>query len=253
MTMNRVLISLLFVIYSLSLMAQSITLPDEDIKYKIMYKWGLVNTQAGHATLSLRNKDGRYQASLVAHSEPWADRIYRVRDTLLCTMTPQIEPLKYEKIAHEDGKFTHDIVTYSRQNDIVTANCVRHKQKAEDEPIKIENRSLTASGTTVDMLSVFYYLRTLDFPSMKKGATSTINIFSGKKKEKLTIKYNGYSSVDIDNKLYYAYHVSFRFTSDNGKKSSDDIDTWISADSKRIPIKLEGRLPIGKVRCFYTK
>ena len=29
------------------------------------------------------------------------------------------------------------------------------------------------------------------------------------------------------------------------------MDAWISADARRIPIKLEGKLPVGKVHCLY--
>ncbi len=62
----------------------------------------------------------------------------------------------------------------------------------------------------------------------------------------------GTDKVDYDNRSYKAYHVSFIFTSDGKKKTSDDMDAWITADSKRIPVKLEGKLPVGRVRCFYT-
>ena len=30
------------------------------------------------------------------------------------------------------------------------------------------------------------------------------------------------------------------------------MDAWISTDAQRIPLKLEGTLPVGKVQCFYT-
>ncbi len=40
--------------------------------------------------------------------------------------------------------------------------------------------------------------------------------------------------------------------SDGGKKTSDDMDAWISADARRIPVRLEGKLPVGKVHCVYT-
>ncbi len=30
------------------------------------------------------------------------------------------------------------------------------------------------------------------------------------------------------------------------------MDAWISTSHDRIPVKLEGKLPVGKVRCFYT-
>lgn len=251
--MKKIFLGILTLLFSASAWTQSMTLADEDINYKIMYKWGLINSLAGRATLSLRNVDNGYSATLTARSEPWADRIYRVRDTLLSEMKHNFMPVKYEKIAHEDGKYTHDVINYSFSGNNVTGHCTRIRQKEQNGAVSTDMRTLSASGATVDMLSVFYYLRTLDFPAMKTGTKLSLNIFSGKKKELLIIKYNGYKSVEIDDHLYYTYHVSFRFTTDDGKKSSDDIETWISADNRRIPIKLEGHLPVGKIRCLFTK
>ena len=230
----------------------ALTLPDEDLSYKVMYKWGLINKQAGRATLSLRNDGTNYNASLVARTEPWADHFYSVRDTLLSTM--QVDGLiatHYEKIAHEDGNYSLDVVEYSRIGDIVTGYATRKRQK-KDKPPTIATTTITATGATFDMLSVFYYLRTLDFYSMQQGEELTVNIFSGKKSELLRIKYFGRTTIEIDDRDWATHRVSFYFTTDGKKKSSDDMDCWISADNRRIPIRLEGKLPIGKVRCFYT-
>ena len=43
-------------------------LPDEDLHYSILYKWGLINKQAATAVLSLRS-DGQH-LSLIHISEP---------------------------------------------------------------------------------------------------------------------------------------------------------------------------------------
>ena len=31
------------------------------------------------------------------------------------------------------------------------------------------------------------------------------------------------------------------------------MEAWISTAPDRIPLKLEGKLPVGKVQCFYMK
>ena len=59
---------------------------------------------------------------------------------------------------------------------------------------------LEAEGTTVDMLSAYYYMRSLPFPMWDSGHTECINIFSGKRKELLTIKYHGIEEAKSDNK-----------------------------------------------------
>ena len=99
------------------------------------------------------------------------------------------------------------------------------------------------------MMSSFYYMRNLPFEKWTKGHTLTINIFSGKQKEKLSFKYQGIDNVEAKGKTYPCYHITFIFTGDGGKKTSDNMDAWIRADESRVPIRLEGKLPVGKVQC----
>ena len=47
---------------------------DETLNYKVIYKWGLINKQAGHAKLTLKNVGEDYVVQLTAASEPWADK-----------------------------------------------------------------------------------------------------------------------------------------------------------------------------------
>lgn len=102
------------------------------------------------------------------------------------------------------------------------------------------------------MLSSFYYMRQLPFPTMKKGDSVKMNIFSGKKKEILTIHFQGMEDVKIGKSKYPAYHITFTFTTEGGAVSSDNMDAWISTDAERIPLLMEGKLPVGKVRAVYS-
>lgn len=230
---------------------------NESLNYRVMYKWGPVNKQAGRATLSLQNNGDRYDTRLVAASEPWADRFFKVRDTLVgVVMREDFRPLVYRKMSHEGGERKHDEVRYVYSDDrkSVTGHCTR---KAWDKSgnVKVnEKRSLTATGLAIDMLSSFYYMRNRPYTSWKPGHTESISLFSGKRKEILTIKYLGPESVDIDGKRYSAYHISFTFTdpAKPGKTTSDPMDAWISIDDRRLPLKLEGKLKVGKVQCFYV-
>ena len=239
-------------IMAFSLAATAVNLADETLNYKVLYKWGLVNKTAGRATVTLRGNATHYKAVLVGRSESWADNFYKLRDTLISTMTrDNLYPVRYDKIAHENGRFSHDIVKFTRSGNTFTGNCTRHRRGKNDASTTTQTTLLKAEGMTVDMLSVFYYIRTLDFLRMKNGDTKVINIFSGKKKEKLTITFHGNKVVDINGKNRTSHYITFKFTTD-GKKSSDPIKAWISADGKRIPLKLEGNLKVCKIQCIYT-
>lgn len=225
----------------------------ETLKYRVMYKWGLINKQAGTVTLSTHDfSDGYFKSTLIGRSATWADRFFTVRDTLMGTiMADKLEPVYYEKIAREGGDFKRDIITYDRTSASVTGDCQRWRLKKKSTETVHSTVSIVGTGVTLDMLSSFYYMRHIDYPSMKVGDSVTTNIFSGQKKEILKIVYKGKRSVEVAGETHDCYYISFSFTGDNGKKSSDDIFAWISTDSNRIPLMLLGNLSIGSIRCYY--
>lgn len=225
--------------------------PDESLTYKVMYKWGLINKQAGTVTINLRSHDDKYNSILVGKSASWADKIFKVRDTLYTEMYREdLRPLKYVKIAHEGDDDKHDTVEFSYEGDKVIGHCSRF-QKRSGKVRKNEKMTLEAEGETVDMLCAFYYMRNLPYQDWNPGHEVSINIFSGKRKELLTIKYHGMQTVEYDKKTFECYKITFIFTSDGKKKTSDDMFAWIDTKTK-IPVKMEGKLPLGSVKCFYT-
>lgn len=229
--------------------------PPETLTYDVMYKWGLINKKAGSVSLTttVPSSGNRFHARLTGATAPWADHFYKVRDTLSGTIDRQtFMPYKYEKIAFEGGDFNHDELEFSRSGNTTTAKVIHRRKRKKDTDVSVTSKELKASGATLDMLSSFYYMRHLDYSSMKKGEGVKLNVFSGKQKEVLTIHFDGVEEVEIGKKKLPAYHITFTFTSGQGKKTSDNMDAWISTTPSRIPLLLEGKLPVGKVRCFYS-
>ena len=226
----------------------------ETLHYKVNYHWGLIDKTAGRATFTLRNTgSGQCRAEMVARTEPWADKFYKVRDTLQTTFNASTRlPLSYRRIAHEDGRYASDQLTFSRSGSTSSAKCVRLRRGKKETTVTRAESSLSAQGDAVDLLSSFYYLRHLDFSKMKSGETKTINIFSGKRKELLKITYGGPATLKIDGTKHQTLLITFTFTSDQGKTTSKPIKAWLSTDAAHIPLKLVGELKIGKVECIFT-
>ncbi len=220
---------------------------NETLNYQIVYQWGLVWKHAGDATLSIRSNGNGYNAQLVGRTRSWADKVYPVRDTLKCSMNSKLAPLRYEKLTHEKDYFARDVLQFSYNYSHTSATAKRYRKSGTTSV------SLSAKCQAYDMLSVFYMLRSLDYPTMTKGKAITTVIFSGKEKEYLTIRYQGTENVKMRNGTKrQAYHITFKFTQEGGKKSSDDLDAWLSTDASRIPLLLVGKLPVGQVKCYYV-
>lgn len=131
-------------------------LVNETLTYDVIYKWGFINKVAGYATMSLRDEGDCYKATVYAENAPWANSIYMLRDTLYTTFTKVgLYPLEYTYIAHEAGKYKKDVLEFSHNGDVFTANVQRFKQSSPKEPVVKSTKHLEANGMTVDMLSAF--------------------------------------------------------------------------------------------------
>lgn len=225
---------------------------NESLRYVISYKWGMIHKDAGDATLSLRRQGNRYDVMLAAQTKPWADKVYRVRDTLLGSIrVSDLKPLSYTKITHEKNKYGRDEIIYTVSGNTTTGKAKKHRVK--NGVTKVTENTMSATGPVYDMLSVFYYLRKLDYAQLNKNKIYTATVFSGSKKETVKIRSLGLERIKLKDKSEReAYHIKFNFTSDGGKKTSDDIDTWISTDSSHIPLYLVGKLPLGEVRAYFV-
>lgn len=226
---------------------------NETLTYVISYKWGLVQKDAGKATLTLRAIPTTYNLKLSATTLPWADKFFQVRDTLTSVINrADFRPTSYVKTTHEDGKYRRDALSYKYYQDHVYGTCnrtkINKKGKRTDTVIKS-----SATGSTFDMLSIFYYVRSLDFEKLTGKKVVVATILSGSSPEKIKIKNLGKETVKMPNgKTYSCYHLQFTFTTDAGKSTSDPMNTWVTTDSRHIPVKLVGSLPIGNIRAFLT-
>lgn len=105
-----------------------------------------------------------YDASLSARTISWADKVFRVRDTLSCTIQPsEMRPIVYRKASHEGKHSGIDIVRYSYNGNTSLAECTRIRPGKANNVVRLQ-----ANGQAYDMLSIFFYIRALDYKAMVK-------------------------------------------------------------------------------------
>lgn len=226
---------------------------NETFKYVVSYKWGLINKDAGDVVITKRGKGNGYELKMVASTRPWADKIYKVRDTLISiTERAHFRPLSYTNIAHEKNKYKRDNIVFSYNGETVVGKAQKYREGKNGE-VTESDKVLEGIWPVYDMLSIYFFLRDIDYDSMKAGDVVRTTIFSGDKVEQLEVKYNGKEKVKLKDKMEEeAWYIQFKFTSKNGKKTSEDINCWISADRERIPLLIIGSLPIGQIRVNYV-
>ena len=227
---------------------------NETLNFEVQYKWGLIQKVAGDVEISKHPKNDGYELKLIASTRPWADRIYKVRDTLMTqTKKEKYKPIRYKSVTHEKDKHQIDEINYSYSGNNVVGHAKRHKVSKNGE-ISEKEVDLEAEGAVYDMMSVYFFLRDINYEKMKPEDSVKATIFSGDKSEQLTVRCLGKETIKLKDKTEAeTWHVQFKFTTKGGKKSSDDINCWITTDPDHIPLLIVGSLPIGQIRVNLVK
>lgn len=168
---------------------------------------GISLEEGATATLQLTEYPDKYTSVLKARTLPFADNIFKVRDTLAIRMqrNKELLPIYYAKLADENGTYRKDEVNYTYDGNSTTGNIRLYRPKRN----VIEDYTLTEPGIVYDMLSIFYVIRTFDFRAMEMYQIYNTKIFSGKNLEHLEIEYLGQEILKQNKKEYSTYKLRF--------------------------------------------
>ncbi len=240
-------------IIALSLMtaaaAGAWTVPDETLHYGVRYKWGLIDANAGVATLTTVNNpaSGTFTATLSGKSVDLMGHYYAATDTMVGTiMAGDYRPVYNEHITSEAGEFTIQTITYDHSGDSSKGEIVK---RLPDGKVLRSRVSHYAGGLTLDLLAVFYYIRQIPYEEMAAGETVTVNIFAGQTPETLTVTYNGRSTRPVRGREVATFGISLDFSAQGEPGAVDNMEIWLADDDTRVPVQINGSLKIGHIEC----
>ena len=219
---------------------------DDDIPFqvgeKVTYqlKWGVI--PAGTVVLEVLphttiNGQPVWHFRMTACSNGFIDIIYKVRDIVDgYTDLGLTHSLHYQKNQREGSSQRDIAVRFDWEKQ--TAQYFNLKKKKGRAPIAIPEGSF-------DPFSVIYYCRLLDFATL---AMVERPITDGKKSVLGRSVNRSRQTITIDDKSYdtFLLEPDIKHLSGVFKKSKDaNILIWLSADHRRIPVKLSSKVVVG--------
>lgn len=111
-----------------------------------------------------------------------------------------------------------------------------------------EGKEFTTPMGVQDMISSFYYARTLDFDKMKKGDVTEFKCFMDDELWTLKIKYVGDEVIHIRKGKYNCKKFVPVVQTGRYFKSENDVNFWVTNDKNRIPILVKAKIPVGIVK-----
>jgi len=103
-----------------------------------------------------------------------------------------------------------------------------------------------------EMISAFYFARTLDFSTAKEGEVFEFPCFVDDEVWPLKIRYMGKETIKTD--IGKIRCIKFRPVVQKGRvfKKEEDMNAWISDDKNRIPVRAEAKVLVGSIKMDIT-
>jgi hypothetical protein len=242
----KTLLKLTMIFFSLSLISSDhVSLPivkndsfkvGEKLRYRVTYGF----MDAGEAIMEVNSTSKKSNGREMLHLKGTGrtlggfNAFYKVHDVYESYVDKKgIFPWQFSRRVDEGGyKINQDYNFYHDKFKVET-----DKGKDYKIPMGIQ-----------DMVSSFYYARTLDFKNMKVGDIIEFNCFMDEQIWPLKIKYVGDEVIHIRKGKFNC--KKFMPVVQKGRyfKSENDLNFWITNDENRIPILVRAKIPVGIVK-----
>lgn len=213
----------------------------ESLEYRLHY--GVVN--AGTATLKVEKMKKKIAGREIYHivgsgrSRGAFDWFFKVRD-------------RYETYLDVDGVFPWVFVRNISEGGYKKSQTYKFSQ-TKNVVDNGEGKKIQIPYGVQDMLSAFYYARTIDYKNAKDGDIFTIWSFVDDEIWPLKIRFKGRETVKVSGKKYKA--MKFNPVVQEGRlfENEEDVTVWISDDGNKIPLLAKGSVLVGSVKMELTK
>lgn len=208
-----------------------------DVKEKLTFDVNYGFVTAGIATFSIpeiKTIAGRkvYRIKFEVNTVPAFDPFFKVRDRYETYLDVEgIFPWRFEQHIRE-GKYTRDFSAFFDQR--------RNLAKTSEGVFKIP-------PYVHDIVSAFFYVRTLDFSNLKKGDKIRLQNFYKDKTYDLDVVYHGKENVSVKAGKFRCIVVEPLVQEGGLFKSEGSILIWLTDDDVKMPVKVKTKVVIGSI------
>lgn len=162
------------------------------------------------------------------------DNFFKIRDLYESYVSPKsLTPYLYNRDINEGGYHKHIKYTYSHKTKTVKSILTKKTYT--------ENKTVTISSSTKDIIASLYFIRLLDFESMSSGTSKTFPVIFDSAEFKGAITYSGKETINTAIGQKICYKITL------GSNKSGDIKgtLWLTADENKIPVYGKFKIPVG--------
>ncbi|HLA56070.1 MAG TPA: DUF3108 domain-containing protein [Flavobacterium sp.] len=216
---------------------------NEKFVYAASYNMAGLMTQLAQVTMETNtvttSKSTLLHLSCQAETFTKWDSFFKIRDLYESYVNPAtLKPVMYKRDMYEGGYTKKEKYIFKPDGKTINST-VKKKNKPETR------KTFAVGGSTQDVVSILYKLRTVDFSKFAIGQTKSFIIVFDEKEIPVVVKYMGRETANAGNlgkKECYKVSISAKTDALKGK---DKNLIWLTADAAKIPALIKFSIPVG--------
>ena len=219
--------------------------PGEELRYKVHY--GFVNAATARMVIAENphyiNGKSCFKIDIYGESIGMFDLFLRIRDNWGTYLdTSLVEPQRFYRHI-EEGKYRkHEIIDFDHPRKKARVRVFNNKEKRW-KPAE----EFTVPGEVQDLVSGYYFLRTLNFNQLKAGDVVRMNAFFDKEIYDFKIRIVGREEVKTKLGVIRSIVLSPIMPENSLFDGENSIRVWISDDLNKVPLKIKAQMFVGAV------
>ncbi len=212
--------------------------PGEHLEYRVHY--GFLN--AAEATVDVSpslykvNERPCYRVNVDARTLGAFDLVTRIRDTWRSYIdTSAILPQKFYTNLQENSYRKEENITFNHE-----ANTVKAEERTEKDVFKVPDN-------VHDLISGYYFLRTIDFSKLSSGQVIEVPAFYDDTIYNMKIRYRGKDVVKTKQGKINVIKLNPVLPQNKLIKEEESIRIFVSDDANKVPIKVEVDFFVGSM------
>ncbi|OIN59266.1 DUF3108 domain-containing protein [Arsenicibacter rosenii] len=212
--------------------------PGERIEYRVHY--GFIN--AAEATVDVApalykvNDRPCFKVNVFGRTTGAFDLVTRVRDTWRSYVdTGAILPQRFYRNIQEGNYRKEENVTFNH-----FSNTAKSEEKVDTDVFKVPDN-------VHDVVSGYFFLRTIDFNKFGIGQVIEVPAFFDDKIYNMKVKYQGKAVLKTKFGKINVIKLNPVMPPNGFFKDEDSIRIWVSDDNNKVPMKVEVDLAIGSL------
>lgn len=204
-------------------------------KFTFQIQYGII--KAGTATIEYRpDRDGLWLIESRAASNSFFDRFFKVRDRVSAWIEPgTMRSVRFEKVLREGNYDKDESIDFDWDRGLAVYG---------------DGSEIPVADGIHDVLSVFYYVRTLRMPL---GGRIPITYHSSKKNWPVHVDVHRVEKIKTPAGEFRCIKIEPHLESVGVFNQKGRLSVWITADERRMPVKLESKVIFGSFEAVLTE